>query len=145
MLPTLLLCAALATPAFAQDAPSSGDNARNASAQAFQDHIAYVATFAMLRLIEACAAMDPDYLPRAASAYFRFVNTHQDAIERGRLLTLSVLAADDTLPSYRDRVLASRLGPFESGTAERRQAMCGGALAMLTGERVPTGEWPPAD
>ena len=116
-LPALLLCAALATPAFAQDAARAEDNARNtrnASAQAFQDHIAYVATFAMPRLIEACAAMAPDYLPRAASAYFRFVNTHQDAIERGRLLTLSVLAAGDTLQSYRNRVLASRLGPFES-------------------------------
>mgnify|MGYP006179778159 CR=1 FL=1 len=37
--------------------------------QAFQDHIAYVATFAMPVLIEKCSAADPTYLQRAAPAY----------------------------------------------------------------------------
>lgn len=112
--------------------------------QAFQDHIAYVATFAMPVLIEKCAATDAGYLQRAAPAYFRYVNTHQDQIERGRLLTLAEFAPGDTLAAYRERTLAQRLGRLDSGTPEQKQQMCEGALAMLGGMKIP-GEWPPRD
>ena len=72
----------------------AADTPDPAREQAFQDHIAYVATFAMPVLIEKCAATDAGYLQRAAPAYFRYVNTHQDQIERGRMLTLAELAPE---------------------------------------------------
>jgi hypothetical protein len=112
--------------------------------RAFQDHIAYVATFAIPVLSEKCAVIDPDYIKTVAPLYFRFVNERQDQIERGRLLTLSELAADDTLQSYRSRVISSRLGALDSGTAEQKSRMCKGALAMLSGMTLP-GEWPSRD
>lgn len=109
---------------------------------AFQDHIAYVATFAMPVLIEKCAALDPGYLQKAAPLYFRYMNSHQDQIERGRLLTLAELASDETLRSYREGVLASRLGKLDTGTREEKLKMCEGALGVLSGAKLP-GEWPP--
>ena len=108
---------------------------------AFQDHIAYVATFAMPVLIEKCAAHDPDYLQEAAPLYFRYVNTHQDQIERGRLLTLAEFEPGETPQSYRENVLASRLGKLDSGTREETLKMCEGALGVLSGAKLP-GEWP---
>ena len=108
---------------------------------AFQDHIAYVATFAMPVLIEKCAALDPGYLQKAAPLYFRYVNTHQDRIERGRLLTLAEFKPGESVQSYRDHVLASRLGKLDSGTREEKLKMCEGALGVLSGARLP-GEWP---
>lgn len=112
--------------------------------RAFQDHIAYVATFAMPVLIEKCAVTDADYLQRAAPAYFRFVNARQDQIERGRLLTLAEFGPGETLAAYRERTLAQRLGRLDTGTPEQKQQMCEGALAMLTGAPIP-GEWPPRE
>lgn len=109
--------------------------------RAFQDHIAYVATFAMPVLIEKCAARDPAYLQTAASLYFRYVNAHQDRIERGRQLTLAELKPDDTLKAYRERVLAQRLGKLDTGTSEEQARMCEGALGVLRGMTLP-GEWP---
>ena len=135
----LLLALALALPATAVQA--ADDPKLN---QAFQDHVAYVATFAMPVLIEKCSAADPTYLQRAAPAYFRYVNTHQDRIERGRLLTLAEFAPDETLATYRERTLALRLGRLDTGTPEQKQQMCEGALAMLSGTKIP-GEWPPRD
>jgi len=123
------------------------DEARTAPTgpqRAFQDHLAYVATFAMPLLIEKCSAGDPGYMGQAVPACFRFVNARQDAIERGRLLTLAERAPDDTLRTYRERVLASRLGALDSGDAEREQAMCAGAPAMPSSGRLPPGEWPGA-
>ena len=108
---------------------------------AFQDHIAYVATFAIPVLIEKCAALDPGYLQKAAPLYFRYVNEHQDRIERGRLLTLAEFEPGETLSSYREHVLASRLGRLDSGTREEKMKMCEGALGMLSGAKLP-GEWP---
>lgn len=122
----------------------AADTPDPAREQAFQDHIAYVATFAMPVLIEKCSATDAGYLQRAAPAYFRYVNTHQDQIERGRLLTLAEFAPGDTLLAYRERTLAQRLGRLNSGTPEQKQQMCEGALAMLGGMKIP-GEWPPRD
>ena len=122
----------------------AADTPDPAREQAFQDHIAYVATFAMPVLIEKCSATDAGYLQRAAPAYFRYVNTHQDQIERGRLLTLAEIAPGDTLVAYRERTLAQRLGRLDSGTPEQKQQMCEGALAMLGGMKIP-GEWPPRD
>ncbi|MCH6481988.1 hypothetical protein MMG85_00185 [Pseudoxanthomonas sp. LH2527] len=122
----------------------AADTPDPAREQAFQDHIAYVATFAMPVLIEKCSATDAGYLQRAAPAYFRYVNTHQDQIERGRLLTLAEFAPGDTLVAYRERTLAQRLGRLDSGTPEQKQQMCEGALAMLGGMKIP-GEWPPRD
>nr|WP_298130917.1 hypothetical protein [uncultured Pseudoxanthomonas sp.] len=122
----------------------AADTPDPAREQAFQDHIAYVATFAMPVLIEKCSATDAGYLQRAAPAYFRYVNTHQDQIERGRLLTLAEFAPGDTLAAYRERTLAQRLGRLDSGTPEQKQQMCEGALAMLGGMKIP-GEWPPRD
>jgi hypothetical protein len=109
---------------------------------AFQDHIAYVATFAMPVLIEKCDAIDPDFMKKAAPAYFRYVNAHQDQIERGRLLTLAELAPSETLQNYRKNVIESRLGALDTGTQERKRHMCEGALGVLNGAAVP-GEWPP--
>lgn len=112
--------------------------------RAFQDHIAYVATFAMPVLIEKCAAGDSAYLQRAAPLYFRYVNAHQDRIERGRLLTLAELAPDDTLKAYRERVLAQRLGKLDTAAPEEKTRMCQGALVVLEGATLP-GEWPSRD
>lgn len=112
--------------------------------RAYQDHIAYVATFAMPVLIEKCAARDPAYLAKAAPLYLRYLNTHQDQIERGRLLTLAELEPGQTLRAYREGVLAKRLGALDNGTPERKSQMCEGALGVLTGATMP-GEWPSRD
>lgn len=112
--------------------------------RAYQDHIAYVATFAMPILIEKCAASDPAYLQRAAPLYLRYLNTHQDQIERGRLLTLAELEPGETVRAYREGVVASRLGMLDSGTPEQKAQMCEGALGMLAGANLP-GEWPSRD
>lgn len=112
--------------------------------RAFQDHIAYVATFAMPVLIEKCAAGDPAYLQTAAPLYFRYVNAHQDRIERGRQLTLAELKPDETLKAYRERVLAQRLGKLDTGTPEEKARMCEGTLGVLRGMTLP-GEWPSRD
>lgn len=109
--------------------------------RAFQDHIAYVATFAIPVMSEKCAAIDPGYMAEVAPLYFAFVNARQDRIERGRLLTLAEFAPDETLRTYRERVVASRLGALDSGTREEKMRMCKGALAVLGGMEVP-GEWP---
>jgi hypothetical protein len=138
-LPTLALAAA-----FALSSPSAQAADDPVLNRAYQDHIAYVATFAMPVLIEKCAAGDPAYLQRAAPLYFRYVNAQQDRIERGRQLTLAELKPDDTLKSYRERVLAQRLGKLDAGTPEEKARMCQGALAVLDGATLP-GEWPPRD
>jgi len=127
----------------------AGSTAANASDhprlnQALQDHIAYVATFAMPVLFEKCEQDGNGYLQKAAPLYFRYVNTHQDQIERGRMLTLAELAPDDTLRSYRERTIAQRIGVLDTGTTEQKTKTCQGALAFLGGMQVP-GEWPPRD
>ncbi len=108
---------------------------------AYQDHIAYVATFALPILIEKCSGLDPGYLEKAAPLYFRFISAHQDRIERGRLLTLAELGPDQTVKVYREQVVASRLSSLDTGSDAQKRAMCEGALGMLSGARVP-GEWP---
>ena len=50
--------------------------------QAYQDHIAYVATFALPVIMEKCAAIDPAYTQKAAPLYFGYANARQDQIER---------------------------------------------------------------
>lgn len=133
--------ALIALAATGSHAMAADDPERN---RAFQDHIAYVATFAIPVLSEKCAIIDPEYMKTVAPLYFRFVNERQDRIERGRLLTLAELAAEETLQSYRSKVIASRLGALDSGTAEQKARMCKGALAVLSGMTVP-GEWPSRD
>jgi hypothetical protein len=123
---------------YAGTAAAADDPQRNA---AFQDHIAYVATFAMPVLIEKCADLDPVYLQKAAPLYFRYVNSRQDQIERGRLLTLAEFTPGQTPRNYREHVLASRLGKLDTGTREEKLKMCDGALGVLSGAKLP-GEWP---
>lgn len=136
LLPALAIAAACTlAPPFAH---AGDDPVLN---RAYQDHIAYVATFAMPVLIEKCAAGDPTYMQIAAPLYFRYVNAHQDRIERGRQLTLAELKPDDTLKAYRERVLAQRLGKLDTGTSEEQSRMCQGALTVLRGAALP-GEWP---
>ncbi|WP_162347842.1 hypothetical protein [Pseudoxanthomonas gei] len=108
---------------------------------AYQDHIAYVATFALPLLIEKCAGLDAGYLQKAAPLYFRYVNTHQDQIERGRLLTLAEFPPGQTVKAYRENVIASRLSRLETGTRKEKLGMCEGALGMMAGAALP-GEWP---
>ena len=136
---SLLLALAMALPATA--ARAADDPKLN---QAFQDHVAYVATFAMPVLIEKCSVADAGYLQRAAPLYFRYVNTNQDQIERGRMLTLAELGPDDTVRGYRERTIAKRLGALDGGTPEQNAKTCQGALAFLGGMKVP-GEWPARD
>ncbi|AKC87789.1 hypothetical protein [Pseudoxanthomonas suwonensis] len=136
-----LLATALLLSMPAAHAAAAGDPLRE---QAFQDHIAYVATFAMPVLIEKCAALDDGYLQRAAPLYFHYVNANQDRIERGRLLTLAELRPDQTVSGYREQVLASRLGRLDTGTAEEIRRMCESALGVLQGAKIP-GEWPSRD
>ena len=109
--------------------------------QAYQDHIAYVATFALPVIMEKCAAIDPTYTQKAAPLYFRYVNARQDQIERGRLLTLAELETGETLHAYRAKVLAARLGVLDTGTREQQLKFCEGPLHLLAGATVP-GEWP---
>ncbi len=135
---SILLALALAVPATATHA--ADDPKLN---QALQDHIAYVATFAMPVLIEKCNATDAGYMQKAAPLYFRYVNSHQDQIERGRMLTLAELAPDETVRGYRERIIAQRLGALDS-TPEQKGKTCQGALAFLGGMKVP-GEWPARD
>ena len=137
IIPAALLAAAMLLPA--GRATAADDPQLNL---AYQDHIAYVATFALPVLIEKCAALDPAYLQKAAPLYFRFVNTHQDQIERGRLLTLAEFTPGQTVKSYREEVMASRLSRLDTGTPEQKLGMCEGALGMLSGAKLP-GEWPP--
>ncbi len=136
---SILLALALAVPATATHA--ADDPKLN---QALQDHIAYVATFAMPVLIEKCNATDAGYMQKAAPLYFRYVNSHQDQIERGRMLTLAELAPDETVRGYRERIIAQRLGALDAGTPEQKGKTCQGALAFLGGMKVP-GEWPARD
>ncbi len=131
--------AAIAMLLSTAQATAADDPQRNL---AYQDHIAYVATFALPVLIEKCAALDPGYLQKAAPLYFRFVNTRQDQIERGRLLTLAEFTPGQTIKSYREEVMASRLSRLDTGTREQKLGMCEGALGMLSGAKPP-GEWPP--
>lgn len=133
---TLASAMALALPA--AQASAADDPVLN---RAYQDHIAYVATFAMPVLIGKCGASDAGYMQKAAPLYFRYVNARQDEIERGRLLTLAELAPGETLTAYRERVLSSRLGKLDSGTPEQKAKMCEGALGVLSGASLP-GEWP---
>ena len=84
------------------------------------------------------------YLQKAAPLYFRYVNTHQDQIERGRMLTLAELGPDQTVRSYRESTIAKRLGALDGGTPEQKARTCQGALAFLGGMTVP-GEWPSRD
>ena len=135
---SILVALALAVPATATHA--ADDPKLN---QALQDHIAYVATFAMPVLIEKCNATDAGYMQKAAPLYFRYVNSHQDQIERGRMLTLAELAPDETVRGYRERIIAQRLGALDS-TPEQKGKTCQGALAFLGGMKVP-GEWPARD
>ena len=135
---SILLALALAVPATATHA--ADDPKLN---QALQDHIAYVATFAMPVLIEKCNATDAGYMQKAAPLYFRYVNSHQDQIERGRMLNLAELAPDETVRGYRERIIAQRLGALHS-TPEQKGKTCQGALAFLGGMKVP-GEWPARD
>ncbi len=128
-----LALASAALPARAADDPTLN--------AAYQDHIAYVATFSIPVLIEKCAALDSTYLQKAAPLYLRYINTHQDQIERGRLLTLAELEPGQTLRAYREDVLASRLGMLDTGTPQRKAQMCEGALGVLSGATLP-GEWP---
>lgn len=134
-----LVALALAVPAIAAHA---ADHPK--LNQALQDHIAYVATFAMPVLIEKCSAGEPGYLQQAAPLYFRYVNTRQDQIERGRMLTLAELAPDETVRDYRERTIAQRLAALDNGTAEQKAKTCKGALAFLGGMNIP-GEWPSRD
>ena len=136
---SVLLAMALVMPATV--AHAADDPKLN---QAFQDHVAYVATFAMPALIEKCSSASTAYLEKAAPLYFRYVNTHQDQIERGGMLTLAELDPDDTLRGYRERTIAKRLGALDSGTPEQKTRVCEGALAFLGGMKVP-GEWPSRD
>ena len=136
---SILLALALAVPATATHA--ADDPKLN---QALQDHIAYVATFAMPVLIEKCNATDAGYMQKAAPLYFRYVNSHQDQIERGRMLTLAELAPNETVRGYRERIIAQRLGALDAGTPEQKGKTCQGALAFLGGMKVP-GEWPARD
>ncbi len=119
----------------AQAADESGPH------KAFLDHIAYVATFTVPLVIESCSASDATYLQRAAPAYFRYVNARQDAIERGRLLTLAEIEPSQTLQAYREQVVSTRLAMLQSGTAEQKKGLCAGVLGMLEG-KVPSGTWP---
>lgn len=123
----------------ASHASAADDPQRNL---AYQDHIAYVATFSLPVLIEKCADLDPGYLHKAAPLYFRYINTHQDQIERGRLLTLAELSPGQTVKGYREEVVASRLSRLDTGTHEQKLGLCAGALGMMSGAAVP-GEWPP--
>jgi hypothetical protein len=136
---TLLIALALTATSHASNAADS-----TRLNQAFQDHIAYVATFVMPVLFEKCEQADNGYLQKAAPLYFRYVNTHQDQIERGRMLTLAELAPNDTQRSYRERTITQRIGVMDSGTPEQKAKTCKGALAVLGGMQVP-GEWPPRD
>ena len=137
IVPSILLAIALA-PA-AGHAEAADDPRLN---RAYQDHIAYVATFTLPVLIEKCAGLDPAYLQTAAPLYFRYVNTHQDQIERGRLLTLAEFSPGQTVKAYRESVIASRLARLETGTREQKLSMCKGALGVMAGATLP-GEWPP--
>ncbi len=132
--PSLLLCIVLTGT---MPAAQADDGPR----KAFLDHIAYVATFTVPLVIESCGASDPGYLQRAAPLYFRYVNARQDAIERGRLLTLAELEPSQTLQAYREQVLATRLRALRSGTADEQRGLCAGVLGMLEG-KVPSGTWP---
>ncbi len=114
----LLSLAALLSPA---PAKAADDPVLN---QAYQDHIAYVATFALPVIMEKCAAIDPAYTQKAAPLYFRYVNARQDQIERGRLLTLAELEPGETLHAYRTKVLAARLGVLDTGTREQQLKFC---------------------
>ena len=134
---SILLALALAVPATATHA--ADDPKLN---QALQDHIAYVATFSLPVLIEKCADLDPGYLHKAAPLYFRYINTHQDQSERGRLLTLAELSPGQTVKGYREEVVASRLSRLDTGTHEQKLGLCAGALGMMSGAAIP-GEWPP--
>jgi len=109
--------------------------------RAYQDHIAYVATFAMPLLFEKCALIDSGYLDTAAPLYFRYVSERQDQIERGRLLTLAELEPGETLGDYREKVIAGRIAPFDASDEARRHKMCEGALGVMRGAILP-GEWP---
>ena len=138
MKPATLSALSLATLLCVAPARAADDPVLN---QAYQDHIAYVATFALPVIMEKCAAIDPGYTQKAAPLYFRYVNARQDQIERGRLLTLAELAPGETLQGYRAKVLASRLGTLHSGTREQQLQFCEGPLHLLAGASVP-GEWP---
>lgn len=109
--------------------------------QAFQDHAAYVNTFTLPIVIEKCEVLEPGYMARAAPRYFRFVIEHRENIERGRLLTLSEIPKDWSIREYHDRVLAKRLTPLDTGSADEKAQICKDGLSVLSGALV-QGTWP---
>lgn len=133
---SLVLSIMLASPAVAADDPL-----RN---QAYNDHVAYVATFVLPVLIKKCANSQPGYMAKAAPLYFDFVNSRQPQIERGRLLTLSELPPGGTLQEYRENVIKTRIGKLDTGTPQEQRKMCDGAVGVMSGMKLP-GEWPPRD
>lgn len=130
---SLMLSIMLASPAVAADDPL-----RN---QAYNDHVAYVATFVLPVLIQKCDDLQSGYMAKAAPLYFDFVNGRQSQIERGRLLTLAELPLGETLQAYRDDVIRTRIGKLDTGAPQERQKMCDGAIGVMSGMKLP-GEWP---
>jgi len=135
---TIHLLLAFASAAFAESALAVE---LTPAEQAFQDHAAYVNTVTLPVVIEKCEALQPGYMTRAAPLYFRFAIEKRENIERGRLLTLSEIPRDWSIKVYHDRVLAKRLEPLDTGSAEEKRQICDAGMSVLSGVRIP-GTWP---
>ena len=107
----------------------------------FNDHIAYVASFMLPTLAPRCEAAFPGYAARNSPVFLRWLGASQDQIERGRLLTMSEMKADQTLAEYRQTLIEARSQQLDQADTAGKQRVCEGIAAFIGGKTFP-GQWP---
>ncbi len=107
----------------------------------FNDHIAYVASFMLPTLAPRCEAAFPGYTARTSPVFLRWLASNQEQIERGRLLTMSEMKADESLRDYRQSLIQKRSTQLDAADAQGKQRVCDGIAGFIGGMTLP-GRWP---
>lgn len=107
----------------------------------YNDHIAYVASFMLPTLAPRCEAAFPGYTARTSPAFLRWLASNQEQIERGRLLTMSEMKADESLRDYRQSLIQKRSTQLDAADAKGKQRVCEGIAGFIGGMTLP-GRWP---
>ena len=107
----------------------------------YNDHIAYVASFMLPTLAPRCEAAFPGYTARTSPVFLRWLASNEEQIERGRLLTMSEMKADQSLRAYRQALIDSRGRQLDEADAKGKQRVCDGIAGFIGGMTLP-GRWP---
>jgi hypothetical protein len=108
---------------------------------AFNDHLAYVASFMAPAQKSVCAKAVPGYAETLAMRYLDWMDAQQTRIERGRRLTAATLEAGESLDAYREALIAKVLAQIEAEGTEKTAKRCQAMLALFDGRSF-DGEWP---